>query len=74
MTETLIEHGINASLIPHQPGDMTSERVAVIIQAHAEVRSDEPANARLGEIIHRHLVMLRISGTGRPAGAARVVS
>ncbi|HEV3199170.1 MAG TPA: Fic family protein, partial [Bryobacteraceae bacterium] len=37
VTQTLIEHGINASLIPHQPGKMSPERVAMIIQDHAEV-------------------------------------
>jgi len=37
VTQTLIEHGINASFIPHQPGRMSPEHVALVIQAQAEV-------------------------------------
>jgi ribosomal protein S4E len=37
VTQTLIEHGINASLIPHQVSNKTQEHVAMIIQDHAEV-------------------------------------
>ncbi len=37
VTQTLIEHGINASLIPHQANNKTQEHVAMIIQAHADV-------------------------------------
>ncbi len=37
VTRTLIEHGINPSLIPRQPGRLTPEHVAMIIEDHAEV-------------------------------------
>jgi hypothetical protein len=37
VTSTLIEHGVNSSLIPRQPGNLTPEHVATIIQDHAEV-------------------------------------
>ncbi len=37
VTQTLIEHGINPSLIPRQPGRLTPEHVAMIIEDHAEV-------------------------------------
>ena len=37
VTEMLIEHGINASLIPHQASNKTPEHVVAIIQDHAEV-------------------------------------
>jgi Fic family protein len=37
VTQTLIEHGISASLIPHQANNKTQEHVAMIIQAHADV-------------------------------------
>src|ERR1035438_1181328 len=32
VTEMLIEHGINASLIPHQASNKTQEHVAAVIQ------------------------------------------
>jgi Fic family protein len=37
VTQTLIEHGINSSLIPHQSGKLTPEHVASIIEDHAHV-------------------------------------
>jgi fido (protein-threonine AMPylation protein) len=37
VTQTLIEHGINSSLIPRQPGKLTPEHVVTIIQDHADV-------------------------------------
>ncbi|MGD0871872.1 MAG: Fic family protein [Bryobacteraceae bacterium] len=37
VTEMLIEHGINASLIPHQASNKTQEHVAAVIQDHADV-------------------------------------
>lgn len=36
-TETLIERGINADLIPNQPGQKLPELIAAIIQDHADV-------------------------------------
>jgi fido (protein-threonine AMPylation protein) len=36
-TETLIERGINADLIPNQPGQKPPEIIAAIIQDHADV-------------------------------------
>src|SRR5438445_5069246 len=36
-TETLIERGINADLIPNQPGQKLHELIADIIQDHDEV-------------------------------------
>ncbi|HKV93719.1 MAG TPA: Fic family protein [Candidatus Angelobacter sp.] len=37
ITETLIERGINADLIPNQPGQKLPEIIAAIIQDHADV-------------------------------------
>jgi fido (protein-threonine AMPylation protein) len=37
ITETLIERGINADLIPNQPGQRPPEIIAAIIQDHADV-------------------------------------
>ncbi|HWC97859.1 MAG TPA: Fic family protein [Candidatus Sulfopaludibacter sp.] len=37
ITQTLIEHGINSSVIPHGSGKLTPEHVASIIEDHAEV-------------------------------------
>lgn len=37
ITETLIERGINADLIPNQPGQKPPEIIAAIIQDHADV-------------------------------------
>jgi len=37
VTETLIERGINADLIPAQPGQKLPELIAAIIQDHADV-------------------------------------
>jgi fido (protein-threonine AMPylation protein) len=37
VTQTLIEHGINADLIPPQPGQKPPELIAAIIQDHADV-------------------------------------
>jgi hypothetical protein len=36
-TETLIDRGINADLIPNQPGQKLPELIAAIIQDHADV-------------------------------------
>jgi len=54
----------------HEPA-LPLERLA---PRERRTEEDVRLERRLEEIIHRHLVMLRISGTGRPAGAARVVS
>ena len=37
ITETLIDRGINADLIPAQPGQKLPELIAAIIQDHADV-------------------------------------
>ena len=72
---------VDRDATPAQPSELSlnlSEAgVAPVqsIEADAEVLGDQPANPRLEEIVHCHLIMLCVSGTGRtPGEAARVVS
>lgn len=65
ITETLIERGINADLIPNQPGQKPSEIIAAIIQDHADVleglfqfvKGDRPISK--GYIHELHAALLR---------------
>lgn len=65
ITQTLIERGINADLIPSQPGQKPSELIAAIIQDHADVleglfqfvRGDRPLTK--GYIHELHAALLK---------------
>ena len=69
ITQTLIEHGINADLIPSQAGQKSPELIAAIIQDHADVleglfqfvKSDRPMTK--GYIHELHSALLQHQDT-----------